>query len=95
MHEETDTKSMRLDKWLWCARFYKSRKLACDAIKAGKITVNAQKVKPSSTIKPGDQVSIKHTPYHYQVEILSLARQRKSAVEAQKLLAISLEASVG
>ena len=51
------TGTMRLDKWLWTARFYKSRSLAHAACEGGKVDINAQAAKPSRTIRPGDRVS--------------------------------------
>ena len=76
---------MRLDKWLWCARFFKTRSLAADAIKAGKIQVNDIRIKPAKTITPGDRIIIKRTPYLYEVTIKSLTKNRKSASEATQL----------
>lgn len=75
----------RLDKWLWCARFYKTRGLAQDAINAGHITVNGQRPKPSKALAPGHQVSIRRPPYEFHIEVLEIARQRLSAPLAQAL----------
>lgn len=82
-HNELST--MRLDKWLWCARFYKTRSLAADAIKGGKILVNEAKPKPSKTIPAGARLKIQRSPYQFDVTIVSLAKSRKSAKEAALL----------
>ena len=79
-HKEHTT--MRLDKWLWCARFYKTRSLAADAIKSGKILVNEEKPKPSKTIKAGARLVVRRSPYQFNISIVSLAKSRKSAKEA-------------
>lgn len=77
----------RLDKWLWCARFYKTRSLAADAIKAGRVDVNEQRAKPAKMIHIADTVAIKQPPYLHVVEIRGLAAQRGPAVFAQTLYA--------
>ncbi|MEX2353972.1 MAG: S4 domain-containing protein [Gammaproteobacteria bacterium] len=81
----TSTDSMRLDKWLWCARFYKTRQLAVDAIKAGKIKFEGKRVKPARTVHPGEIYSITRTPFTQTVIVRSLATQRRSATEAASL----------
>ncbi len=75
----------RLDKWLWCARFYKTRSLAQEAVKAGHITVNGQRPKPAKPLTPGSKLSIRRPPYAYHVEVLQMANQRLSAPLAQAL----------
>ena len=82
---EIETRGMRLDKWLWCARFYKTRAIAADAIKAGKITLNGERAKPSRMVEPGASMIIKRGPYLYDIEILLLSKSRKSATEAMLL----------
>ena len=66
----------RLDKWLWAARFYKTRQLATAAINAGHVHLNGQRVKPSHTIQPGDKLKINKTPFSFEitVEIITLTR---------------------
>lgn len=85
------TDDMRLDKWLWCARFYKTRGLAAEAIKGGKITLNGERAKPSKTVEPGSRLTIRRGPYTYDIEILTLAKARKSAAEAILLYRESAE----
>jgi len=77
--------SMRLDKWLWCARFYKTRRLATDAIKAGKIKAQGSKVKPSHNIKIGEVFVIRRGPYTFEITVLGLANHRGAASEAMLL----------
>lgn len=77
---------MRIDKWLWAARFFKTRQLAVKAIKTGKISINAQSVsKPATQIKVADLVSVKRGLHVLQIEINSLSEQRDSATVAQAL----------
>ena len=76
---------VRLDKWLWCARFYKTRALAAAAIKGNKIRVNNQPVKAAKSIHIGDKVLIKKTPYQYSITILKLTSNRLSANLAAEL----------
>jgi ribosome-associated heat shock protein Hsp15 len=77
--------TIRLDKWLWCARFYKTRNIAANALKTGKVTANGDRAKPSKTVKPGDSLNIRKGPYHYVITVLDLAKSRKSAVGAALL----------
>ena len=75
--------AVRLDKWLWGARFYKTRTLAVEAINVGKVHLNRQRVKPSRTIKIDDTLTISKPPYEYTITILDLAMQRRPASETQ------------
>ena len=83
-NEKTDT-LIRLDKWLWCARFYKTRSIAATALKTGKVTANGERAKPSKTIRPGDSLNIRKGPFHYAITVLDLAKSRKSAAGAALL----------
>ncbi len=77
----------RVDKWLWCARFYKTRSLAQAAINAGHISVNEQRVKPAKTVTIGALVTLRQAPYTHVVQVLALAPQRLAAPLAQALYA--------
>ena len=76
---------MRLDKWLWCARFYKTRAQAAAAIKGNKIRVNDLAVKSSKIVRVDNVVQIRKTPYQYTVTILKLPKSRLSASLAAHL----------
>lgn len=83
--DQNDVMSMRLDKWLWCARFYKTRGLASDAIKSGKVLVNDEKPKPSRSIHAGVRLIIHRSPYRFDITVKELAKSRKSAKDAALL----------
>ncbi len=74
--------SQRLDKWLWAARFFKTRKLATDAINGGKIHLNDQRTKPGKEIKVSSKLDIVKEPYRWEIEVLALNQQRRPASEA-------------
>lgn len=77
--------TVRLDRWLWAARFYKTRPIAVAAIDGGKVQVNSDRVKRSKSIKCGDQVRIRQTPYEYLITVVELAEKRGSAKVAATL----------
>jgi ribosome-associated heat shock protein Hsp15 len=76
---------VRIDKWLWAARFYKTRSLAADAVEGGKVQVNGDRVKPAKQIRPGDELVVRTGVFTWEVEVLSLAERRGPATEAAKL----------
>lgn len=76
---------MRLDKWLWAARFYKTRSLATDEIAKGRVQVNSQEAKPARDIKAGDTVAMRQGPVSRTVVIRGLSQQRGAAPVAQQL----------
>ena len=76
---------VRLDKWLWAARFYKSRGLAQNAIDAGHVKVNQESVKSSRDVRPGDKLSIRIGEYTWDVTVLALEMQRGPAPDAREL----------
>lgn len=76
---------LRIDKWLWAARFFKTRSLAVDAVECGKVHVNDTRVKPAKLITAGDLLRIRLGPYQHVVEVLALSDRRGPAPEAQKL----------
>jgi ribosome-associated heat shock protein Hsp15 len=76
---------MRIDKWLWAARFYKTRSLAQQAVEGGKVKLNGERVKPAKDVKPGDALSIQIGAYVWGIDIERLSDKRGSAVVAQSL----------
>lgn len=76
---------LRLDKWLWAARFYKTRSLATEAVEGGKVKLNGQRTKPAHPIKVGDRLDIVIGDYAWQINIMSLCDKRSSAPIAQTL----------
>lgn len=69
----------RLDKWLWAARIYKTRTMASDACKNGRITINGAQAKPSRAVKAGDEVGVKKPPITYTFRVLSPIEKRVGA----------------
>lgn len=77
--------AVRLDKWLWAARFYRSRALAVEAIHGGHVHLNGQRAKPSKTVRPGDRLAITRGASRWQITVEGLAARRGPAREARKL----------
>jgi ribosome-associated heat shock protein Hsp15 len=86
--------SVRLDKWLWAARFYKTRRLAVDAIQKGKVKINGEKSKPARMIKPEDLLSISQGPHHIDLTVTGMADKRGPARVAQTLYQETLESKI-
>ncbi|WP_410498320.1 RNA-binding S4 domain-containing protein [Chitinibacter sp. S2-10] len=76
---------VRLDKWLWAARFFKTRALATAAIEAGHINLNGERAKPARLLKIGDVLHIRAPHGHFEIEISLLSDQRRGAELAQTL----------
>jgi ribosome-associated heat shock protein Hsp15 len=76
---------MRLDKWLWAARFFKTRTLAAEAIAAGHVSVNSDRAKAAKTLRVGDEVAVRKAPYEHTVVVKGLSEQRGSATIAAAL----------
>ncbi|CAA6825700.1 MAG: Ribosome-associated heat shock protein implicated in the recycling of the 50S subunit (S4 paralog) [uncultured Thiotrichaceae bacterium] len=74
--------SVRLDKWLWAARFFKQRQMAVEAITGGHIHVNGDRVKPARPIRPGDELRIRKGADTWVVTVLGLNDKRRPAKEA-------------
>ena len=83
MNDEHD--KLRIDKWLWAARFFKTRSLAVEAVESGKVTMNEVRLKPAKAIGVGDHLDIRLGQYHFEIEVLGLSNRRGPAPEAQKL----------
>ena len=78
---------LRIDKWLWAARFYKTRSLACEDIDKGRVQVNGQDAKPSREVKPGDMVTLRQGHAPRTVQVLGISAVRGPAPVAQQLYA--------
>jgi ribosome-associated heat shock protein Hsp15 len=76
---------MRLDKWLWAARFFKTRTLAVEAIDGGRVSVNGERVKPAREIRVDDKVSVRRPPFEHVVTVRELSDKRGPAAIAAKL----------
>jgi ribosome-associated heat shock protein Hsp15 len=76
---------MRIDKWLWAARFYKTRSLASDAVDGGHVEVNGERAKPAKQIKPGDELRIRVHQNTFVVHVRAVAERRGPAADAQRL----------
>lgn len=83
--------SVRLDKWLWAARFFKSRSLACEAIEMGRVHVNGDRVKPARLIKTGEKVRIQRGQDRIEVFVRFLSDVRRAAPLAQLLYDETIE----
>lgn len=85
--------SVRIDKWLWAARFFKTRSLATDAVEAGKVRVNGERVKPARSVKIGERLAIDNGASEWEVVVQDLSDVRGPAPVAQQLYA-ETEASI-
>ena len=77
--------SLRIDKWLWAARFYKTRSLAAEEIGKGRVQVNGQDAKASREVKPGDRVRLRQGPVEREVLVRGISGARGPAPVAQQL----------
>src|SRR3989344_5936974 len=75
----------RLDKWLWAARFFKTRSLAAEAVDGGKVRVDGDRVKPAKEVKSGATIHIRQKDFEIEVLVRALSIQRKGAPEAALL----------
>jgi ribosome-associated heat shock protein Hsp15 len=75
----------RIDKWLWAARFYKTRALAAAAVEGGKAQVNGERVKPAKLLRAGDALIVRNGPFEWDITVLELSERRGPAAEAAKL----------
>jgi len=90
MANEADSKC-RLDKWLWAARFFKTRSLATTAIDTGKVHVDGDRVKPAKEVHIGQVVHIRNRDFEIEVNVQALSNVRKGAPEAALLYAETAE----
>jgi ribosome-associated heat shock protein Hsp15 len=76
---------VRIDKWLWAARFYKTRSLAADAVEAGQVRVGDERVKPAHAVREGERISVRKAGLVFEVDVVALSDRRGGAPEAAKL----------
>ena len=76
---------LRIDKWLWAARFFRTRSLALAALEAGQVRVNDERVKPSRAVHAGDRITIKKSGFEWNAVVLGIAQRRGNATDAAKL----------
>ena len=88
---EERAEPVRLDKWLWAARFFKTRSLAADAIDGGKVQLNGTRVKRGKPVKEGDQIRIRRGAYEFLITVRRLSEHRRSASDAATLYEESSE----
>ncbi len=77
--------TVRIDKWLWAARFFKTRSLATDAVDGGKVRVGGERVKPARGLRTGEVLDIDNGSTRWEIEVLALSDKRGSATIAQAL----------
>ena len=85
MSEPNQGEKLRLDKWLWAARFFKHRALATEAVAGGKVDVNCDRAKPAKPLKIGDEIRLRVGPYEHIVIVRELSGHRGPAAVAQTM----------
>lgn len=91
---EPEHATLRVDKWLWAARFFKTRSLATEAVSGGKVHVNGDRCKPGRRLHPGDRLTVHRGQEVFDVEVLGIRDQRRPALEARELYAETPESVV-
>ena len=74
-----NTDGARLDRWLWSARFFKTRQMAADAVRSGRVLLNNKRTKPAKSVRIGDQVRIRKAAFRYAVQVTALSETRVGA----------------
>ena len=87
----SNDKQVRIDKWLWAARFYKTRTLAASAVTNGRDKLNGARIKPSKQLNINDKLLIQSTPFTWDIQVTFLADRRLSAALAKNLYEESVE----
>ena len=90
---ELASESLRIDRWLWCARFFKTRSVAADAVKGGHVRVNGQRAKPARDVKVGDTLTILQGDVEREVTVAGIPARRGPAPEASRCY-VESEASI-
>ena len=85
MNDSGSNQQMRIDKWLWAARFFKTRSLAAQAVAGGKIEINGERAKPSRIVRAGDKLCVRRGAYEWIVIVKDLSPRRGPAALAQLL----------
>ena len=85
MSPRDEPASVRLDKWLWAARFYKTRSAATEAVQGGKVEVNGDPAKPARALRIGEVVRVRIAPYEWVIEVIGLGDRRGTAAQAAAL----------
>ena len=88
---ETSVPAVRLDLWLWAARFFKTRSLAKSAVESGRVTIGGQHLKPARALRVGEKLEVTRAGELYAIEVLGLSEQRGPAKVAETLYAESAE----
>jgi len=83
--EGAEPEPVRLDKWLWAARFFKTRGLAAEAIAGGRVQVNGARARHAKTVRPGDGIRVRVGPYEHLLTVRALSERRGPAAEAARL----------
>ena len=74
-----NTDGVRLDRWLWSARFFKTRLMAADAVRSGRVLLNNERTKPAKSVRIGDQVRIRKAAFRYAIQVTALSETRVGA----------------
>ena len=80
-----NTDGVRLDRWLWSARFFKTRQMAADAVRSGRVLLNNKRTKPAKSVRIGDQVQIRKAAFRYSIQVTALSETRVGAGHAGTL----------
>ena len=71
-----NTDGVRLDRWLWSARFFKTRQMAADAVRSGRVLLNNKRTKPAKSVRIGDRVRIRKAAFRYAIQVTALSETR-------------------
>jgi ribosome-associated heat shock protein Hsp15 len=83
--KEMAEEKVRIDKWLWAARFFKTRSMAAQAVSGGKVHVNGARIKPARVVQPGDELRVRRGEFEFIVIVQRVTDKRRPAKEAQLL----------